>query len=297
VDDLHADMSYERSMLPPGRVALGIGIFAGCVTFGIVVGWIAFAASGSARNAPNDATRPQVKGPVMETAGPADLERYRKEKTAPPLGELVFRGADGTPITLDDAIDSRPMIVVLGYLTCRDLCGTTTAGVTQALRQAALVPGRDYRALFVSIDPKDGGAPLTRAWNERIPAIQRDAWRFVSADEPTIARLTDALGWRFHAEDGGFAHPAGFVLLTPQAKIARHFAGVRFDAKELRAAIEQASNERVAGFVDRLVIACTHFDPVKGRYSVAILDALRALALVLAAIALFLLWRRARRNA
>jgi protein SCO1/2 len=281
MDDPHAGMRYERSAPDLRQIAIGLAVFAGCIGLGLVIAWLALGATGAAKNAPNNATRPDITGPVIGATLP--------DKTS-------FRDAEGARVTLDDAIDGRPTLVVLGYLTCRDLCETTTAGMTEALRRAALVPGRDYRALFVSIDPRDGGAPLARALDQRIPVDERDAWRFVSPDGRTIEGFANALGWRFRPEDGGFAHAAGFFVVTPERKVASYFPGVRFDAADLRHAVEDASHETEQTVIDRLVVLCSHFDPLKGRHSADILAALRALAAALAIAAIAALWIASRRS-
>lgn len=185
---------------------------------------------------------------------------------------------------LGDYLGRAPLVLVLGYGDCLHLCSTTRVGVAEALSRTGLSPGRDYRALFVSIDPRD----------ERAPPPPMPGWTVLTGAKAAGA-VANAVGFRYarEASSGEFAHPAGFVVLTPEGKVARTFGGVRFDAGELRAALVDAGGGAASGGFVGALLRCFH-DPVSGRYTAAALTAVRvAAALFLAALAL-LAWRRLR---
>lgn len=194
-------------------------------------------------------------------------------------GDLAFRES-----RLDAYYGRAPVVLVLGYLGCVNLCGTTLTGVAEALHGSGLVPERDYRALFVSIDPRD----------EIAPAERRAGWHFLTG-AAAAAEVAQAVGfrYRFEKESGQFAHPAGFVVLTPQGKVSRYFEGVRFDAGELRQALLGADEGQVQSPLQRLLFVCFH-DPLGGRNTPAVMAALRiAMAALLAALGFFA-WRQLR---
>lgn len=185
---------------------------------------------------------------------------------------------------LDEFYGGPPIVLVLGYLGCVNLCGTTLTGVAQALDGTKLMPERDYRALFVSIDPRD----------EKAPAERRTGWHFITG-AAAAAKVARAVGFRYRYEEesGQFAHPAGFVVLTPQGRVARYFEGVRFEDVQLKNAILDASQGRVQSTWDRLVLVCFH-DPLNGRHTPAVMMAVRiAMALLILGAGLFA-WRRLR---
>lgn len=193
--------------------------------------------------------------------------------------DLAFREG-----RLGDYLGAAPVVLVLGYLGCVNLCGTTLEGVSLALRNTGLAPDTDYRALFVSIDPRD----------EHVPHERRPGWHFLTGAAAASA-LAETVGFRYEyeAQSGQFAHPAGFVVLTPQGEVARYFMGVRFDAAEVRAAIAQAAHGQTRGSFERLLLLCFH-DPVVGKHSAAVLMVLRlAMALFLVALG-FVAWRKLR---
>jgi protein SCO1/2 len=211
---------------------------------------------------------------------------------------LAFVDDRGRTTTLSAALGGRPGVVVLGYAACQDLCPVTLAGAARALRDAGLAPGRDYAALFVSIDPRDDPAALASAKARDLPAKAQPAWTFLS--NPASARvLARDIGYRFRHDDDpdAIAHAAGFVVLTPQSRVSRYFPGVRFDPSDLRLALAEASHGRVGSLVDRLVLLCYHFDPVTGKYTMQVLDLLRAaIACFFIAAVAACVWLRANRR-
>jgi len=213
--------------------------------------------------------------------------------------EATFVDGDGRRETLRGALDGQPGIVVLGYLGCKDLCALTVPGIAEALDGAGLVAGRDYRAVFVDIDAREGPSRLHEG-PARVRDRDRLGWRFLGGDEASAHAVADRVGFRYRYEPDrdAFAHPAGFVVTTPDGRISRYFFGVRYPPAELRAAIEAARGGTFATLVEPLRLLCYHFDPVTGRHSLAILQGLRAIVAA-AAIALLAAWwvRRPRRKA
>jgi protein SCO1/2 len=202
----------------------------------------------------------------------------------PHPGALVPADAHFREARLGEYLGGAPIVLVLGYDGCVNLCGTTLNGVAEALRETGLVPDRDYTALFVSIDPRD----------ERAPPERRAGWHFLTG-AAAAARVAQAVGFRYayEEESGQFAHPAGFVLLTPEGKVARYFEGVRFDAQTLRLGIEEAGKGKTSHAFARLLLVCFH-DPLNGRNTPAVMAGVRiASGLLLLAFGVFA-WRRLR---
>lgn len=185
---------------------------------------------------------------------------------------------------LDAYYGGPPIVLVLGYLGCVNLCGTTLTGVAEALHDTKLVPERDYRALFVSIDPRD----------EKAPPERRPGWHFVTGAS-AAAKVAQAVGFRYRYEEdsGQFAHPAGFVVLTPDGTVSRYFEGVRFDDVKLKNALLDARHGQVQTTWDRLLLVCFH-DPLGARNTPAVMMAVRIAMGLLILGAGFIAWRRLR---
>lgn len=218
--------------------------------------------------------------------------RFEQRLKAPLPRALQFTDETGRTEALGDRIKSVPLVLVLGYLRCPNLCATTLAGVAEALAGSGLRPDRDYRALFVSIDPRDKPSDAAAAKAERIPPAQRPAWRFLIGTETSIRPLAQAVGFHYSydARRGEYAHPAGFVVVTPGGAIARYFPGVRFDSRELRIALADAAQGKAGTLARDLLLLCHRLDPA-GRHTAAILDTLRAAVGLFLVVAAIFLWR------
>jgi len=187
-------------------------------------------------------------------------------------------------VRLDKYFGAAPVVLQLGYLGCLNLCSTTLVGADEVLARTGLVAERDYVALFVSIDPRD----------EHEAPHRRAGWHMLTGAS-SAAAIARAVGFRYAYDksSGEYAHPAGFVLLTPDGNVASYFPGVRFDPSLLRDAIQRAQTAAPATPFERLVLVCFH-DPLAGRNNDAVLTAVRiAMILFLAALG-FVAWRRLR---
>jgi protein SCO1/2 len=233
---------------------------------------------------------------AMAHLGPhpeAGIEFEQRLGAALPLSLPFVNGAGGSE-TLGHAMRGQPLVLVFGYLGCRDLCATTVPGVAEALDRAGLVAGRDYRAVFADIAADEGPAMLAEG-PARLPAADRPAWTFLGANDASIRALTAAAGFRYRYEPdrAAYAHPAGFLVVTPAGGVSRYFMGVRFEPAAVREAVGSPAAEKTGSLADRLLLLCYHFDPSTGRYSATILEAFRVAVVAAFLIGLGLVaWRR-----
>jgi protein SCO1/2 len=115
-------------------------------------------------------------------------------------------------------------------------------------------------------------------------------WHFLTGDEPAIRQLADAVGFRYAYDPAikQYAHPSGFIVVTPQGKVSRYFFGVNFRGEELYAALQDASANRAGSPIRQLLLLCFHYSPVTGKYGALILGGVRAIGIAtFAALAVF----------
>jgi protein SCO1/2 len=209
----------------------------------------------------------------------------------------------GRMVPLANYFAGRPVLLVLGSYQCPGLCSTVMDGILQSV--AALdLPPRDYRVLAVSIDPSEN-APLAarkKASYRALPgggAVQLD---LLTGGAAAIARLAAATGYEYtyDATRRQYLQPAGFLVAAGDGTIARYFPDMRFDGRDLRLALVQASRGGAGDFSDRFVLLWTHYDPATGRYTGMEQHLARtgaaAMAVTFLASGLWLLRRRARRG-
>ena len=124
---------------------------------------------------------------------------------------------------------------------------------------------------------------------------------FLTGEQLSIDALTKAVGFSFSfdAKSDQFAHPGMITLLTPSGTIARYFFGVRFQPRDLRLGLVEASEGRIGSISDSIVLYCLYYDPNGATYAASVLRIVRAAGIVtVALIVLYVLrsrWRE-RRN-
>jgi protein SCO1/2 len=223
------------------------------------------------------------------------LEYTQRLDAQLPLSD-TFTDDNGQAARLGAFFGERPVVLVLGYYHCPNLCSTLMDGVLESLAGLRL-PAHAYRVLGVSIDPSEDAriAARKKASYEPMLAHAGGDLHLLTGAKPQIDSLTTSAGFEYayDRDTQQYAHPAGFLIATPEGRISHYFMGVRFDPRDVRLALVDASSGRIGSPVDRLLLLCSHYDPATGRYSTSAMALVRAACLaVLAALAIWI-WRAA----
>ena len=222
--------------------------------------------------------------------------------------ESRWRDADGRGVVLADFFsDGKPVLVVLGYYTCPQLCGMLMHGVLEAVHSAG-PRARDARIVAISIDPGDTTATARARRDSDLayaaflrdgaaPRAELPELHLLTGDATAIDAVVAAAGYRIRpaADRSGGArvdHPAALVVATPRGRVSRYLMGVRFDPGELGDAIADARDGRSGGVSDRIALLCAHLDLALGRHSRVVLDVARAVAILVALALAAWCWRR-----
>ena len=196
--------------------------------------------------------------------------------------DLAFRDETGSPVKLGDYLGDKPVLLVPAYYECPMLCTIVLNGVTSALRALPFDVGKEFRVVTFSFNPHETSVLAVAKKATYIEDYRRPGaaagWHFLTGDEPSIAALTQAIGFRYAWDEASkqYAHASGIVVLTPGGRISHYFFGVEFSPRDLRLALVEASGERIGSLVDQLLLFCFHYDPATGRYSRVALNAVRA---------------------
>lgn len=189
-----------------------------------------------------------------------------------PLG-LDFDDVRGRHVTLGEAIGDRPVLLLPLDYACRTTCGPALSIISLALSKSDLVPGDDFRLVLVGLDPAST-AGEARAFTEAQIGDPKllAATSILTGTTASIAALTRAIGYAYirDAHNKAFAHPTGLVALTPEGRVARALSSLGLDSTDLRLALIEASEGRIAGVLGRLSLICYGFDPVHGIYTNAV---------------------------
>jgi len=202
------------------------------------------------------------------------------------IGDLVpldapFRDEAGAAVRLGDYFGRRPVVMVFAYYDCPMLCTLSINGLASALNILSLDAGRDFDVVIVSFNPRDTPATATAkkaAYLSRYKRAGAEAgWHFLSGDRESIDRVTKAAGFRYTWDEATkqFAHPAGVMVLTPEGRLARYLFGIEYGPRDLRFALVEASAGKLGSRIDSLLLYCYHYDPITGRYGLAVMRAIR----------------------
>jgi protein SCO1/2 len=219
--------------------------------------------------------------------------------------EAKFRNEAGNPVELRQYFGKRPVVLALVYYDCPMLCTLILNGLTSSLKVVNLDAGTDFDVLAVSFDPRETAELALAKKAEYVkeygrPGAER-GWHFLTGDAESIRQLTQAVGFKYFwdEESKQFAHASGVMVVTPDGKLSKYYYGIEYAPRDVKLGLVDASAGRIGSAVDRMLLYCYHYDPVTGRYSLAVMNLIRLLGVgTVAAIALFivLMLRRERRG-
>jgi len=221
--------------------------------------------------------------------------------------DAVFRDDQGKEVRLGDYFGpgKKPVVLALAYFECPMLCTLVLNGMVKSIRPMSFTAGSEYDVIAISIDPKDTPELAREKKAAYIESYARkgdgSGFHFLTGDEKSIRRVADAVGfkYRYVPESGEFAHAASIYIVTPLGLLSRYFFGVEFSTRDLRLALVEATEGKIGGLVDQLMLFCYRYDPAAGKYSAQAMAVVRLgglmTALSLAAFIGLSQWREARR--
>jgi len=213
----------------------------------------------------------------------ADMKRvgYDQHIGQPISRGLVFQESDKRVVGLGDLFNSKPTLLVLGYYHCPMLCTLINDGMIEALQELRFNVGRDFNVINISVDPNETPEVAAVKKREYLKRYGRPGaetgWHFLTGNRESIAQVTNEAGFRFQYDPDTheYAHPSGFVVLTPEGRVSRYFFGVNFEPREVRSAIIAASKGQSGSVIKELILLCCRYNPITGKYGALVLTVLR----------------------
>ena len=185
--------------------------------------------------------------------------------------DLAFNDENGQAVKLREFFNKgRPVILDLVYYTCPQLCSLILNRQVELMRQMPGVPGADYEVVTISIDPRDTPEIAKEKKASYLATYGKPApgWHFLTDREDNAKRLAELVGYhyRWYPRIQQYAHLAGIMILTPQAKVARYLYGINYRAIDLRFGLAEAAENRSTLTIDKVLLFCYHYDPVENKY-------------------------------
>lgn len=196
--------------------------------------------------------------------------------------DLPFRNEKWKHVPIRACSDGKPTILVLAYYRCPMLCNEVLNGLLRSLIAIPDDVGTTFNVVVVSFDPREKPplAALKKAtYLERYdrPGAER-GWHFLTGESLAIEALAKSVGfgYEYDAKTHQYAHGSGIMILAPDGTVARYMLGVRYDPKDVRAALKDAAEGRVeAPPTNPVLLLCYSYDPTTGTYTASVLKIIR----------------------
>lgn len=188
----------------------------------------------------------------------------------------------GRPVPLARYFRGRPVVLSLVYYRCPMLCNLVLNGELRSFRQLPLELGKDFDVVTLSFDPNETPQVASEKKASYVEKYNRgdasSSWHFLTAKPEQIRSIADSVGFRYKWDDAThqWAHASAIVVLSPEGRVSRYLFGIEYPAKDLRLALVEASAGKIGSPADKILLFCYHYDPSKGKYTFAVMNALRA---------------------
>ena len=178
-------------------------------------------------------------------------------------------------------IGQRPTVFALVYYKCTMMCPEVLHGLAAGLKQTNMIPGKDYDIVTFSIDPTDSAADAAKEKAKFLSTLglpdAAEATHFLTGSPASIEAVSASTGFQYVRVPGPdgkldqFAHSSVIMFATPDGRLSKYISGIEYPPRDLRLALLDASQKKISNPVDLLLIYCCSYNPVVGKYSVAIL--------------------------
>lgn len=199
--------------------------------------------------------------------------------------DLVFRDSNNRSVPLANYFDDgRPVVLALLYYRCPVVCSIMMERMLESFNGLDYEIGTDFNVVYVSIDETENPTIAGAKKNELLAEYThgagdsvRDNWAFLTGDRESVGRLADAIGYQYRRLDNGeYAHPIAFTIISPQGTISRYMYGYDYPSKQMKLALLDASDGKVAkSLADRVLHFCFRYDPEAGAYTVQAMRVMR----------------------
>jgi protein SCO1/2 len=168
------------------------------------------------------------------------------------------------------------------YYRCPMLCPMVLEGMTNTLTELKFDVGKEFDVVTISIDPRDTPAQAAEKKEKYVKRYGRmsaaNGWHFLTGPESAIRKITGAAGFQYAYDIGSnqFAHGTVLMVTTADGRLSRYLFGFEYKARDLRLALTEASQGKIGGAAEQVLLLCFHYDPATGKYSRSAMNFVRA---------------------
>ncbi len=218
--------------------------------------------------------------PMVANEQPKELEGVGIDEKLGGKIDLSLKVKDdnGQEVALGSFFDGKhPVIISPVYFSCPGLCNFHLNGLTDALKlmENEWTVGKKFKILSMSFDSKETPDLAAAKKKTYMKIYGREGaekeWHFLTADEATVQAITQSLGFKFKWDESQkeWAHASAAVIITPDGTISRYLPGILFNPKDIKLALNEATEGKIGSIVDSLVLYCFKYDPHQSKYTLA----------------------------
>jgi protein SCO1/2 len=229
-----------------------------------------FAGAAALAAQPDIGRAPEGAGPTSRIDPDSALNRA-EAALGRKISDFEFRDPDGRPVKLSD-FPGKPLVLSLIYTGCFDVCPTITNTIQHSVAVARKALGIDsFLILSVGFDARQDSPQQMRTF-ARKQGIDDGNWLFLSGDLPTVAGLSDELGFTFIQRAGGFEHMAMVSVLDQNREVYRQVYGENFETPHLVEPLKElvfgtrTPFASMGDLVKKVKLFCTIYDPASNTY-------------------------------
>ena len=207
---------------------------------------------------------------------------------------ILLINEKGEKVFLADVID-KPTIINFVYYRCPGICSPLMEAVAGVMDKSDLVPGKDYQVLTISFDPTETielgirkKANYLNLMNSKVEEAKQ-GWLFFTSDSASIARATNATGFRYKRTGNDYLHAASLTVVSNKGKITRYLNGMFFQPFERKMAVVEASKGQSGPTINKVLRYCYSYDPAGQTYVMNITKVSGTLILFFASLLLLVL--------
>ena len=219
---------------------------------------------------------------------------------------LEFTAENGYPVPLSSFFHSgKPVLLNLVYYRCPMLCNLVLNAQANVMRELAWTAGKEFDVVTISIDPAEGFnlAQAKKKWYVQSYGRPEAAsgWHFLTDYQGNSKRLAEQVGfnYRWDPKTEQFAHAAAIMVMTPDGRVSRYLYGIKYQARDLRLGLTEASEGKLGTVGDKLLLFCFHYDANEKSYVLFARNMMKlggVVTMLVMGIGFWILWRRDRRR-
>lgn len=210
---------------------------------------------------------------------------------------LLVTNEKGEEVALGSFFHSKkPVILSPVYFNCPGLCNFHLNGLTETLKTLDWSPSKEFEILALSFDATETPDVAAKKKENYLKMYGRpetaDGWHFLTANKQTIDKITEDVGFNFKWNESAkeWSHASAAIIVSPEGKVSRYLHGIQFETRDLKLALNEASNGKIGNVVDSVLLYCFKYDSHQSKYGLQVFNLMKlAGAITVVALALWLI--------